>query len=54
MSIFFGAEFVGYLTPIPALVITSSAQTYTTAKPVFYYIFGGLFIAFAIIEVFAF
>lgn len=54
MSIFFGAEFVGYLTPIPVIAITTAAETYATAKPVYYLVFGCLFIIFAILEVFTF
>lgn len=54
MSIFFGAEFVGYLTPIPYTVVATQTKKYTTAQPMYYIIFGGVFILFAVIEIFAF
>lgn len=31
MSIFFGAEFVGYLTPIPYVTVATQMKSYTTA-----------------------
>jgi len=51
MSIFFGAEFVGYLTPIPLITMHNQLNV---ASPIFYLIFGGAFVIFSLLEVFTF
>jgi len=49
MAVYFSAEFLGYMTPVPSIL-----YEYNAAQPGFYYAAGTLFLAFSVADYFFF
>ena len=52
VAVFFCAELFGYITPIPLL--PDNEIFYHAAQPMYYFIFGSLFFAFSILDLYIF